>query len=169
MENTYLLIIRDIFQALGNLLAQRNSDSFYSKAVQLFQHFVQSYLMNNGSGCNDLSGYAPSACIKLRKIKAVLWLPVNGSVNSLLLIRSAIWSSCGCWLCMPLLLFIASCRIYIYIIAFCPKMSIPVLVFSICLSVKYLRAAFPVISHDLTHSIFRGYADQYMAGHALIL
>lgn len=51
MENTYLLIVRDIFQALGNLLAQRNSDSFYSKAVQLFQHFVQSYFNEKREWC----------------------------------------------------------------------------------------------------------------------
>lgn len=103
--------------------------SFIPRRFNSFNTLCRAISMKNGSGCNDLSGYAPSAYIKLRKIKAILWLPVSGSVNSFLLIRSAIWSSCGCWLCMPLLLFIASCRIYIYIIAFCPEMSIPVLVF----------------------------------------
>ena len=88
-------------------------------------------------------------------------LPVNGSINSFMLIWSDILSSSN-WFYVRLDCFLlASCRIHK--MPSCPKAPVPVLILQVRMPIKYHQAALSFqVSHNLGYAVLRRDAYQHV-------
>ena len=88
-------------------------------------------------------------------------LPVNGSINSFMLIGSDIFSSSN-WFYVRLDRFlVAACRIHK--IPFCLKVPVLTLILQVRMPIKYHQAAFSFqVSHNLGYAVLRQDAYQHM-------